>query len=51
MDFDVTRIALSELQLVLEEMKDCKSMVKLNELLEDAEDCLSAYAHSLLVRL
>lgn len=51
MDFDVTRVTLSELQLILEEMQNCKSMEKLNDLNEDAEDCLSAYYNSLLVRL
>ena len=51
MDFDVTRIVLTELQLILEEMQNCKCRIKLDDLFEDAEDCLSAYYNSLSVRL
>jgi hypothetical protein len=49
--FDVTRIAESELLLVLKEMQECSSKEELDELNKNAEDCLSAFYHSLLARL
>lgn len=49
--FDVTRIALCELEMILEEMRECKNVNKLNELYQNASDCLSAYHNSLLAQL
>lgn len=49
--FDVTRIAESELEMLLEEMRDCETEDALQEKLEDAQDCLLAFYNSLLARL
>lgn len=51
MDMDVTRIAESQLKLILEEMQDCKTKDDLDEKLEDAQDCLLSFYNSILVRL
>jgi hypothetical protein len=48
---DVTRIAELELNLLLEEMRECKTQKDLDEKFEDAQDCLSAYHNSLLAQL
>lgn len=48
---DVTRIAQAELEMLLEEMRDCETEDSLQEKLEDAQDCLLAFHNSLLAQL
>lgn len=48
---DVTRIAQSELEILLEEMRDCETEDALQEKLEDVQDCLLAFYNSLLAQL